>query len=282
MKRFLKLSSLVVVLGYALCCAAWGQTESLPFQTQDFMLHSSPGYLGVDLRDIGADRVSVLKLKDTHGAEVLAVDHDAPAAKAGLKAHDVLLEMNGQRVEDANQLRRMLHDMPPGHTVAFLVSRDGASLNVTTQLADRAVLQQQAWSQHFSVPEPSEPAPAARESFLGPRPAGGSRFLGTLIPNSLYVGADVNPVRAQLADYFGVSSGTGLLVENVDDQSPASRAGLKAGDVILKVNASPMISRNDWLKAIHAYRGQVVQVTIVRNKEEQTVPMSAGAPKKGR
>jgi serine protease Do len=280
MKRFLKLGSLVVVFGYALCSNAWAQ---LPIQSQDFMLHDSHGYLGVNLGDIDADRVSALKLKDLHGAEVLAVDHDAPAGKAGLRAHDVLLEINGQPIEDSTQLRRMLHEMPPGRNVAFLVSRDGSPVNVTLQLADRALLQQQAWSQHFSVPDPSGPAaPGAGESFLGPRPGGGSRFLGTLIPNSLYVGADVNPVRAQLADYFGVSSGTGLLVENVDDQSPASRAGLKAGDVILKVNAYSMTSRNDWLKAIHAYRGQVVQVTIVRNKEEQIIAMSAGAPKKGR
>ena len=104
--------------------------------------------------------------------------------------------------------------------------------------------------------------------------------MGTLIPNSLYVGADVNPVRAQLADYFGVTRGTGLLVENVDGDSPAARAGLKAGDVIVKVNADSIVSRNDWLKAIHRYRGQVVEVTIVRNKQEQTVAMSAGAPAK--
>ena len=94
------------------------------------------------------------------------------------------------------------------------------------------------------------------------------------------MGADVNPVRTQLADYFGVRSGTGLLVESVDYQSPAARAGLKAGDVIVKVEAEQMTSRNDWLKAIHNHRGQPVQVTIMRNKQEQVLTMSAGKPKK--
>jgi serine protease Do len=282
MKQVLKWRWLAMVLtyalGYALCPAAWAQWESLPIQSQDF-IHDSRGYLGVDLRDINANRAGDLKLSDTHGAEVLAVDHDAPAAKAGLQAHDVLLDMNGQPIKDCDQLRHMLHQMPPGRTVVFLVGRAGKSLNVTVQLVDRALLQQQAWSQHFSVPDPADPAAAnTGESFLDPRPTGGSHFLGTLIPSSVYVGADVNPVRAQLADYFGVKRGTGLLVENVDDNSPASRAGLKAGDVILKVNADSTASRNDWLKSIHRYRGQVVEVTIVRDKQVQTVAMSAGAP----
>jgi serine protease Do len=101
-----------------------------------------------------------------------------------------------------------------------------------------------------------------------------------MIPRALYVGADVNPVRTQLADYFGVKSGTGLLVESVDDQSPASRAGLKAGDVVVKVESEQMTSRNDWLKAIRNHRGQLVQVTVMRNKQEMTLTMSAGHSKK--
>jgi len=90
----------------------------------------------------------------------------------------------------------------------------------------------------------------------------------------------VNPVKPQLADYFGVRSGTGLLVESVDDQSPASRAGLKAGDVIVKLDSGPIASRSDWLKGIRSHRGQPVQVTIMRNKLEQVVTMSVGKSKK--
>ena len=99
---------------------------------------------------------------------------------------------------------------------------------------------QKAWSQHRRVPEPTPPPQSgSSESFLAAtfvpsRPVRG--FLDTE-PKGLYVGADVNPVRTQLADYFGVRSGTGLLVENVDSQSPAARAGLKAGDVVAKVES---------------------------------------------
>jgi serine protease Do len=71
-----------------------------------------------------------------------------------------------------------------------------------------------------------------------------------------------------------------LLVESVDDPSPASRAGLKAGDVVVKVESQQMTSKSDWLKAIRNHRGQLVQVTVMRNKQEQILIMSAGKPKK--
>jgi serine protease Do len=283
MKHFPMLGSLAVVLSGLLTAyssPALGGTLNLPNGLgPDFLFYTSQGYLGVDLKEIDADRASALKLKDTHGAEVIMVDHDAPANKSGLKVHDVILLLDGQSFDTVDQLRRRLHDMPAGRTVSFLISRDGNQMNVTAQLCDRAALGPQAWSQHFSVPQP---APAARggESFLGnPAPATAA-FLDSMIPKGLYVGADVNPVRTQLADYFGVRSGTGLLVESVDSQSPAARAGLKAGDVVTKVDSQPMTSHNDWVKALRRHRGKLVQVTVMRNKQEQVLTMSAGKLKK--
>jgi serine protease Do len=246
----------------------------------EFLFYTSQGYLGVDLKEIDADRATALKLKDTHGAEVITVDHDAPASKSGLKVHDVILQLDGQTFDTAEQLSRRLHDMPVGRTVSFLISRDGNQMNVSVQLCDGSVLGQQAWSQHYSVPQP---APAARggESFLGKPAPATAAFLDSMIPKGLlYVGADVNPVRTQLADYFGVRSGTGLLVESVDSQSPAARAGLKAGDVVTKVDSQQMTSRNDWAKALRRHRGKLVQVTVMRNKQEQVLSMSAGKLKK--
>jgi S1-C subfamily serine protease len=239
------------------------------------LFFSAQGYLGVDLKEIDPDRVRALRLKDTHGAEVIMVDHDAPAGKSGLKVHDVILQLDGQSFDTADQLRRRLHEMPAGRVVSLLISREGKPTTVTVQLCDRAVLQEQAWSQHFSVPAPGIVARGG-ESFLGNAPPAGAAFLDSMIPKGLYVGADMNPVRTQLADYFGVRSGTGLLVESVDYQSPAARAGLKAGDVVVKVDSQPMRSRNDWAKAIRRRRGHLVQVTVMRNKQEQVLTMSAG------
>jgi serine protease Do len=285
MKHFPMLGSLAMVAaGLLTAHAGWASGSALnlpPDLPPDFLLYSSQGYLGVDLKEIDSDHVNALRLKDAHGAEVVMVDHDAPAGKSGLKVHDVILQLDGQAFDNVDQLRHRLHDLPAGRTVALLISRDGNPITITVQLCDRMVLQQQAWSQHFSVPEPAKPPQIeGGESFLGPSKPAGPAFLGTVIPNALYVGADVNPVRTQLADYFGVRSGTGLLVESVDYQSPAARAGLKAGDVVVKVEAEQMTSRNDWLKAIRNHRGQQVQVTVMRNKQEQVLTMSAGKPKK--
>lgn len=245
-----------------------------------YLLHSpSQGYLGVNFHDIDNDRASVLKLKDAHGVEIITVDHDAPANKAGLKVHDVVLEMNGQRLEGADQFRRMLKETPPGHTVNFVISRDGQQQTITAQLGERSQVEAKAWSQHFTVPDPSDETTS--QGLIAPSSHGfGSGFFGVFTTNGLYIGADVDAISTQLASYFGVSDGAGLLVKSVDENSPAAAAGLKAGDVITKVNNGAMASRADWLKTLHNNRGKQVQVTVMRNKKEETLNMQAGEPKK--
>jgi len=286
MKHLPILGSLAVILGGLLTThPGWAVGDALNLPADlgpEFLLYSAQGYLGVDLGEVDSERANALHLKDTHAAEVVMVDHDAPAGKSGrLKVHDVILQLDGQSFDNVDQLRRRLREMPSGRTVTLLINRDGNPINVTVQLCDRALLGPQAWSKHMSVPEPPAPAQnGARESFLGNAPSGGASFLDSVIPKALYVGADVNPVRTQLADYFGVKSGTGLLVESVDDQSPAARAGLKAGDVVVKVESQQMTSKSDWFKAIRNHRGQLVQVTVMRNKQEQILTMSAGKLKK--
>ena len=95
----------------------------------------------------------------------------------------------------------------------LLISRDGNIIHVTAQLCDRALLQQQAWSQHFIVPS-SRPRRWAK--LPRKRPLGRRVLRDDMIPRALYVGAMGTPVRTQLADYFGVKSGTGLLVESME------------------------------------------------------------------
>jgi membrane-associated protease RseP (regulator of RpoE activity) len=256
------------------------QPSSIFGDTAAYLAHSSQGYLGVELHDIDNDRANTLKLKDVHGAEVVTVDHDGPANKAGLKPHDVILEMNGQRVEGVEQLKRMLHETPAGHTVHFIVSRDGQQKEISVELANRSKVEAEAWSKHFSVPDPEEaPLP---DGFLAPSTSHGfgNGFFGVFTGNSLYVGADVDVISTQLANYFGVTDGAGLLVKTVDENSPAANAGLKAGDVITKVNNERMASRSDWFKALHSNRGKQVQLTVMRDKKEQKLTMQAGGPKK--
>src|ERR1017187_284720 len=111
------------------------------------------GYLGVDVRDVNADQLGALKLREARGAEIILVDHDAPAGKAGLREHDVVLQMNGQAIEGQDQLRRMLHDSPPGKTITLVISRDGQQMTVTAQMAvSQEEVERRAWEQHLTVP----------------------------------------------------------------------------------------------------------------------------------
>jgi serine protease Do len=282
MKHFPMFGLLVAVMvsGLLTPYPGWASGSSMGFSGElgsDFLMYSAQGYLGVNLSEVDTDRINALHLKDAHGAEVMFVDHDAPAGKSGLKVHDVILQLDGQPVENAEQLKHRLLDMPSGRTVSFLVNRDGNPINIKVQLCDREELEQKAWSHHKTVPEPAPPARSGfSQTFIGAPSTAVTGILDTVMPKGLYVGAELNPVRTQLADYFGVSSGTGLLVENVDYQSPAARAGLKAGDVVVKVEAQQMTSKGDWVKAIRNHRGHLVQVTVMRNKQEQVLTMSAG------
>ncbi len=243
------------------------------------LLYSSQGYLGVETRDIDNDRASALKLKDVNGAEITYIDHDAPAGKVGLKIHDVILQMNGQQVQGKEQLRRMLRETPPGRSVTLLISRDGQQQTITVQLADRTTLEQNAWSRHMVVTDPDEGADSAVVVPPTRGSGGGNSFLGAIVLGTPSVGVDVDPLGSQLADYFGVKDGQGLLVKHVAENSPASTAGFRAGDVITKVNGESVPTVNTWFHALHANRGKQMQVTIVRNHKEQTLSLLTTDPK---
>ncbi|MGC2635563.1 MAG: PDZ domain-containing protein [Acidobacteriaceae bacterium] len=252
------------------------QQQIFTVLTEDpaYLAHGTPGYLGVATSDIDSERAAQLKLKDTRGAEVVNVDHDAPACKAGIRLHDVILQMNNQLVEGEAQLRRMLRDTPVGRTVSLLISRDGQQQTFTVQLVDRSTLEADAWSQHIPVEPDDDPIalPSASSSF-------GNGFLSVLGMNSAYTGLELDMLGPQLADYFGVHDGQGLLVKRVDDNSPGSVAGLRAGDVITKVNGRIVATTSQWVHTMHANRGKQVELTVVRNRKEAIVTIVAGRPK---
>ncbi|MGB0124929.1 MAG: PDZ domain-containing protein [Silvibacterium sp.] len=276
-----------LVLAYTVSCFSLGavafaaaEQHVIPVQDVPALLgHSSQSYLGVDIRDVDNDRASALKLKQPTGAEITNVDRDAPAGKAGLRIHDVILQMDGQPVAGEVQLRRMLHETPAGHTITLLISRDGQQQTVTVQLADRATIEQDAWSQRMIVPEPEDEGTFVLE---GPSDHGfgaGNGFFGAMSLGSSPTGVELDVLGSQLADYFGVKDGQGLLVKHVAENSPASKAGLKAGDVIIKANGQTMATLGEWMKLIHTNRGKQVQITLVRNRKEQTVTLDAGSGK---
>jgi len=228
---------------------------------------STGAYLGVDITDVTPERLSTLKLKDERGVEVTMVDQDAPAGKAGLKEHDVILTMNGSNVDSGAQLRRMIRETPPGRVVSFGVSRDGQPETIKVQLADRK--KSYAWSSHqkdfkFEMP-PMPPIP--------PMPDFDLPVSVVVVHSSMRSGLMVENLTPQLADFFGAKNGKGVLVRSVEKGSRAEKSGFRAGDVIVRVNDQSVQDTSDFSHAIRSQSSGTVTVGIIRDKKEQNLTL---------
>jgi serine protease Do len=224
-------------------------------------------YLGVDIVDISADRLGALKLKEEQGVEVTMVDQDAPAGKAGIKEHDVILTMNGAAVESKSQLQRMIHETPAGRVVSLGLSRDGQPMTIKVQLGDRKSefphLAKSKDDFHFEMP----PMPNMQD-FEVPN-------IGVVyVHSSMRSGLMVENLTPQLGEFFGAKSGNGVLVRSVEKGSRADKAGLRAGDVIVRVGEQSVHDTSDFTHALRGHSAATVNVTVIRDKKEQTLTLT--------
>jgi membrane-associated protease RseP (regulator of RpoE activity) len=219
---------------------------------------SGSSYMGVDIADVTSERLGDLKLKEEHGAEITMVDQDAPAGKAGLREHDVILTLNGTAVESAAQLRRMIKEIPPGRVVTLGVSRDGQPLAIKLQLADR----RKSMAYKPSVPEFNFKMPEMPviPDFEGP-------ISVVVTHSSVRSGLMVENITPQLGEFFGVKNGKGVLVRSVEKGSKAEKAGFRAGDVVVKVNDQTVRDTSDFTHALRSSSGASAAVTVVREKK---------------
>ena len=257
------------------------------------------GYLGIDVRDVSEDQVTVLHLRDPRGAIIIRVDHDGPAGKMGLHERDVILQMNGASVDGEETMRRMLRETAPGHTVTLLVSRDGQQMTLSAQMADKDQVERDAWNNHLGGANGTVSSGAATSGLYGPQapatglptgevadqgappsgpPAAASRygrsFLGTLLMSPSYTGALLEKMSPQLSGFFGVGDGQGLLVRSVEPDSPAAQAGMRAGDVVTRANLLPVKTMSEWAKVIKEAKGRPVTVTLMRDRAVKTVTLT--------
>jgi membrane-associated protease RseP (regulator of RpoE activity) len=229
------------------------------------LLSHSQGYLGVLVTDVDTDSANKFKLKEVRGAIVTLIDHDAPAGQIGLHVNDVFLSVNGQTVEGAEQFGRMMREVPAGRKVSLVISRDGAPQTITVQLVDRRKMEHDVWNKMNSS-EAFPPPPSG----MGLLSGGGDNWgLGHVSPfgSSLNVGALVEPLTSQMADYLGVQSG--VMIKQVARKSEAANAGLKAFDVVLKVGNENIQTTADWDRALRSNEGKQVQITILRERKQQ-------------
>ncbi len=256
-------------------------------------------YLGVRLQDLDQEDVTRLKLAEEKGALVERVEEDSPAEKAGLQADDVIVRYHGEAVIGASQLARLVAETPAGRTVPVEVMRGGAVQKLSATIGDHESAfdfgKGGDWSLHVpSPPElPEAPLmpnmPSIPNMPLPPSPPkawGDHRLLDRMVwfgqgPRKL--GLDYQEIAGQLADYFKLAGDEGVLVTNVEADGPAAKAGVKAGDVILKLGSREIEDGEDLRRALEkAESGRETTLTVQRDGRPLELKLVPAGPRRER
>jgi len=249
-------------------CSAFAQSVVMPrsHNAQTMIITKGGSYLGIGGLDITADRAKALNLKDERGVEVSSVAEDGPAAKAGIKDGDVVLEFNGQPVQGTTQFQRMVRETPVGRQVKITIWRNGAAQTVTATVGENKMNMMSGDDGNWNFSMPTMPAaPMPPNMFDMPR------FQMSSQSPMLGIEGESLGQQEQLAEFFGVQEG--VLVRNVKKGSAAEKAGLKAGDVITKVDDSKVASTADITRTLRGLKSKkTFNLTVMRNKKE--MPLS--------
>ncbi len=270
----------------------------------DFTSLEETGWLGVSPEDVSADRAKELKLSSARGVYLNEVEKDSPGEKAGLKSGDVITDFNGEHVESVAQFRRLVRETPAGRTISITVWRDGHSQTLSATLGDYEDQIENQFSGRLNMVMPNLPLnlqnipdhelvvpwppEAGSFSFQMPEGEGWDFGEGQGIGNNGNVfrvsptptlGISAESVGGQLGTYFGAPDGEGVLVREVNSGSPAEKGGLKAGDVIIKIDADRVRTLNELQSKLREKReAKTVQVTVIRRGAETTVPVEPNKP----
>jgi S1-C subfamily serine protease len=237
-----------------------------------------PSWLGVETHEVTAENAKELKLPAERGVVVAGVTKDSPAGKAGLKEKDVITEVNGQRVEGAAQFRRMIHEIPTGRAAQLTVWRDGHAQTLSATLGkseERHDKWMGAMPGAFAFRMPDVQIPEMPSLDLGGE-------MGVLAGGRPRLGIDAEDIGGQLGSFFGAPDGEGILVRSVNSGSPAEKAGMKAGDVIVSFNGERVLSLGDLRQKLASQDdAKTAKIGVLRNRSEVslTVELPARGPK---
>jgi serine protease Do len=249
-------------------------------EPQIFEFFSGSSRIGVTLRDLDEEEISKAKLSSAAGAVVGEVEDDTPAATAGFKAGDVIVEFDGERVRSARHLTRLVQETPSGRKVPVVVMRDGQRVTLTVtpressrrgafdRLRDLEDFAREYRYEGARPPAPpGRPAPAPRPPRAPMPPPVDDFVFGR---SSGRLGITVENLSEQLARYFGTKDG--VLVSTVRDDSAAAKAGIKAGDVITSINGTAVDSPADVRRSVQRLEdGAEFTVELVRDRKPMTV-----------
>jgi serine protease Do len=231
-------------------------------------------YLGVSTEDISKENMARYGMREVRGVGVTEVMKGSPAEKAGIRKDDVIVRFDGESVTSVRKLTRLVSESSADQTVRLTISRGGAEQEVTATLSKRnfggllqAKIGDDVWkgmSKDFKWEFPK--IEMGKMGTLGD---------GTFIfaYGNRRIGVSTQTLSKQLAEYFGVKDG-GALITSVTENSPAAKAGLKAGDVITAIDGEKVSSPGDITHALSKKETGDVSLTIVRDKNMRTVTLT--------
>ena len=247
-----------------------------PEPSEDFNTFSlfieGGGFLGVYGEDINNENMARYRLNQARGVGITRVVADSPAEKAGLKKDDVILRLDGENVTSVRKLNRLVSEIAPDHTVKITISRNGAEQELTATMGKRGnnsrardLFSEQPRVWKWEGPNVDK----FNREFKGFQ-LDKDNDLSFYFTNSRRIGVSTVELTKQLADYFGITGGRGVLVTAVVEDGPAAKAGIKAGDVITAVDGEAIDSPGDIARVIGKKKEGEVTLTVVRNKSQQT------------
>jgi S1-C subfamily serine protease len=247
-------------------------------------------WLGVYTQDVGPELREALDLGDESGALVTRVVAGSPAERAGFKRRDYVIRFNDRKLDDAPALASLVSGARVGQTVSLVVIREGTRRTLSVRLAERpANLEEQG------APETQEEKSLEKEE--GGEPEAPVPDMGTWhmempeiegLGNDVRVllrgagvrgrlGVRIEDLNPDLGEYFGVRDGKGALVLEVTEDTPAARAGIKAGDVIVGVGEDKVTDAAGLQRALRGKEG-TVRVALVRKGQRMSVEAKLAAP----
>jgi len=231
------------------------------------------GWFGVTIDEVSEDKAKELKLPAVRGVLLTEVEDNSPAAKAGLKAGDVITEYDGARVEGTVAFRRMVRETPPGRTVQLTYWRDALSQSASVELGSRQnemrVKLRNLGPQEFVYKFPGQPD----------MPLGTFPDMPMMFGRTPRLGIEALDLSEQLGQYFGAPDGQGVLVSSVLADTPAAKAGLKAGDVITKLDGDAVHNVGELrAKLQEKHEEKTVTLTLLRKGAEMTLTVEPEQP----
>ncbi len=229
------------------------------------LLLDGGAYLGVGTEDISKENMARYGMREVRGVGVTQVVKDSPAEKAGLRKDDVILRFDGESVTSVRKLSRLVSESSADQTVRLTISRGGAEQEVSATLSKHNL------SNLLGAQIRNDVLRGIGKDFPQINSDDGN-FVWSFGGNRR-IGVSTETLSKQLADYFGAKDG-GALITSVTENSPAAKAGLKAGDVITAVDGEKVTSSGDVSRVINKKQDGEVSLTILRDRNTRTVTLT--------